>query len=145
MCIQKATPAELDYILEHSLAVMQEATVGYREGNIIKASELMSQVLANEGYYLVFIENKVMKGWLGVCIVYNIDLEVMQGMLVELYVKPEFRQLGIAKRLLEFALEDMKEKGMKHVQLNVYSGNPAKRLYDELGFYDVSTVMEKKL
>ena len=145
MCIRKATSTELEYILEHSPAVMQEETMGYRKGNINTASELMSQALVNDGYYLIFVENKIMKGWLGVCDFYNIDSEEMQGMLVELYVIPEFRQMGIAKRLLEFALEDMKEKGTKHVQLNVYSGNPAKRLYEEIGFSDVSTVMEKKL
>lgn len=33
----------------------------------------------------------------------------MQGMLVELYVKPELRQLGM-KRSLEFELEDMKKR-----------------------------------
>lgn len=145
MCIRKATVVELEYILEHSPIVMQEATMGYREGDKITASELMSQTLANNGYYLVFVENRITKGWLGVCDVYNLDSEELQGMIVELYVFPEFRKQGIATRLLEFVLKSMKERGIKHVQLNVYSGNRAKRLYKELGFYDVSTVMEKKL
>lgn len=145
MCIRKATVVELKYILEHSPTVMQEATMGYRKGNIITASELMSQTLANNGYYLVFVEDRINKGWLGVCDFYNLDSEEIQGMVVELYVFPEFRQQGIATRLLEYALKSMKEKGIKHVQLNVYSGNQAKRLYEELGFHEVSTVIEKKL
>lgn len=145
MCIRKATVVELEYILEHSHLVMQEATMGYRKGDEITASELMSQTLANNGYYLVFVENRIIKGWLGVCDFYNLDSEELQGMIVELYVFPEFRKQGIATRLLEVALKNMKESGTKHVQLNVFSGNRAKRLYEELGFYDVSTVMEKKL
>jgi ribosomal protein S18 acetylase RimI-like enzyme len=39
----------------------------------------------------------------------------------------------------------LKEKGYKKVQLNVFSGNRAKHLYQNLGFQEVSTLMEKKL
>lgn len=53
-----------------------------------------------------------------------------------LTVKPEFRNKGIAKKLLEFALQLLKKEGVQRVLLLVKQGNEAaKKLYTEAGFY----------
>src|SRR5699024_6747401 len=101
-------------------------------------------VLLDGGYYLVYEENQVIKGWIGLGQSYNYFTDEMDGMILELYVLPKYRKKGIAKKLLNDACNRLKNDGFKKVQLNVYSGNPAKYLYERLGFYDVSIMMVKR-
>jgi aminoglycoside 6'-N-acetyltransferase I len=51
-----------------------------------------------------------------------------------LYVKPSSRGQGIGRKLLEAALEWGRGKGCQEVDLNVLLSNPARKLYESLGF-----------
>jgi|SRR5699024_2522071 len=143
MVIRKATSREIQKILAYSPVVMKESTMGFVEGSKDIASQMMSQILADGGYYLVYMEEKVVQGWVGIGQFYNSYSDEMEGMIAELYVLPQYRKTGIAERLLESAFNRLTEEGFKKVKLNVYSGSPAKYLYEKLGFHDVSTMMEK--
>lgn len=50
-------------------------------------------------------------------------------------VLPEFRRRGIARKLVELGLENIKQQGGEHILLDVISDNvPAYNLYESLGF-----------
>jgi ribosomal protein S18 acetylase RimI-like enzyme len=51
-----------------------------------------------------------------------------------LYVEPGYRGEGIARRLLEEALDWGRRKGCLEAELNVLANNPARRLYERAGF-----------
>jgi len=57
--------------------------------------------------------------------------------LVDIALLPEYRNGGIGRRLLDELLKSAAEKG-KSVTLHVFKTNPARHLYERLGFRDRS-------
>jgi GNAT superfamily N-acetyltransferase len=51
-----------------------------------------------------------------------------------LYVQPGHRGQGLGRRLVEAGLEWGRRRGCVEAELNVLVGNPARRLYEKLGF-----------
>lgn len=145
MVIRKATHRETQQILKHSLEVLKEATMGYVKQSQNKALQMISPFLIDGGYYLVHFEDNVVQGWIGVGRTIDYCTDEMIGVIPEIYVLPQYRKQGVAEKLCNEAFEYLKEDGYKKVQLNVFKGNYAKRLYQKLGFQEVSTLMEKSL
>ena len=58
----------------------------------------------------------------------------LTGTVLNVYVKPEYRRQGIAKRMLENLLKDAKEMGLDYVELK--STEDGHELYKGLGFED---------
>lgn len=145
MTIRKATYNETQKILNHSLVVLKEATMGYVEPSREKARQLVSPFLSDGGYYLVQIENNVIQGWIGVGGTMDYYSDQMVGIIPEVYVLPQFRKQGVAEKLCKEVFRQLKEEGYKKVQLNVFSGNHVKHLYQKLGFQEVSILMERNL
>ncbi|WP_077620483.1 GNAT family N-acetyltransferase [Bacillus sinesaloumensis] len=145
MTIRKATNDETQKILRHSLEVLKEATMGHVKPRKRKALELISPLLSNGGYYLVYIEDKKIAGWIGVGSIMDINTDEMVGVLPEVYVLPKYRHRGIAKKLCNEAFTYLKRDGYQKVQLNIFSGNAAKKIYEDLGFKEISTTMEKNI
>jgi ribosomal protein S18 acetylase RimI-like enzyme len=142
MTISKATYQENQEILTYSQKVFKESTMGLVDNQELP---LMSFFSEGDGYYLVFSENNVMRGWLGLTSTFNFYDGEMVGMISEVYVIPEYRRKGIAKQLCIEGIKNLKEQGLQKVQLNVFAGNGAKQLYQKLGFQEVSVLMEKKI
>jgi GNAT superfamily N-acetyltransferase len=63
------------------------------------------------------------------------------GYICDVVVDEAKRGHGIGTRLLEAAKAWAGKKGLKHLELDVFIGNPAKNLYDRLGFDQVSCHM----
>ncbi|RFB10186.1 GNAT family N-acetyltransferase [Bacillus sp. HNG] len=145
MQIRRATYNETQRILNHSLEVLKEATMGHVKQRRKKALELITPFLSNGGYYLICLENNRVLGWIGVGSSVDVNTDEMVGIIPEIYVLPEYRNKGIAKALCNEAFTYLKSEGLNKVQLNVFSGNYAKRIYEDLGFKEVSTVMERKI
>ncbi|WP_010677966.1 GNAT family N-acetyltransferase [Bacillus timonensis] len=145
MQIRRATYEETQRILSHSLEVLKEATMGHVKQRRKKALELITPFLSNGGYYLICHENNRVLGWIGVGSSVDMNTDEMIGIITELYVLPNYRNKGIAKTLCNEAFIYLKSEGLNKVQLNVFSGNRAKSIYEELGFKEVSTVMERKI
>ncbi|MEW9502678.1 GNAT family N-acetyltransferase [Jeotgalibacillus marinus] len=145
MTIRKATYSETQTILNYSLVVLKEATMGSVEQSQEKALQLVSPFLSDGGFYLVHIENNVIQGWIGVGKIFDYYTDEMVGFIPEIFVLPQYRKQGIAEKLCMEAFSKLKEHGYQKVQLNVFSGNPVKNLYYKLGFNDVSTLMQKDL
>lgn len=53
--------------------------------------------------------------------------------LVDLFIDPEFRGNGYGRQMLQEAGRIAKEQGCLRVQWATQHGNPARKLYDELG------------
>ncbi|WP_338452811.1 GNAT family N-acetyltransferase [Niallia oryzisoli] len=145
MSIRKATNSETEEILTYSLKVLTEATMGFVEPNIEKVIPFGSSFLKDGGYYLVCNENNTIKGWIGIGAFIDYYSDELVGMIPEIYVIPQYRNQGIGEQLCCEAMKHLKEQGFSKVQLNVYTGNRAKHLYQKLGFQEVSTIMERNL
>lgn len=143
--IRKATSQETKQILNYAPIVMKESTMGFLNESKEIAVQIMSKIITDGGYYLVYIDNKVVKGWIGVGWSYNLYTNEMEVMIAELYVLPQYRKKGIARKLIDHVIRRLRKAGYQKVQLNVFAENYAKYLYEKLGFYDVSTLMEKNL
>lgn len=58
-----------------------------------------------------------------------------QGELGNIAVAPEYRRRGIARVLIETVIDDMKDRGVRELFLEVRVSNvPAQTLYDQYGF-----------
>lgn len=57
------------------------------------------------------------------------------GTLMNVYVRPQFRKLGLGAKLVNMALEDARHKGLCHVELD--ATKQGEKLYDCLGFQKV--------
>jgi GNAT superfamily N-acetyltransferase len=62
-----------------------------------------------------------------------------------LYVLPRYRQHGIGTALLRTALDWGQHRGCRQAQLNVLPHNPARRLYQALGFSVNGLEMRKQM
>lgn len=145
MTIREATYNETQEIVSYAPIVFKEATMGYVESRRDKAVQVASSFLLGGGYYLVHEENNVIQGWVGVGDTFNYYMEEVTGFISEIYVLPQYRKQGLAGKLCKEVFRELKEKGYKKVQLNVFSGNRAKDLYLKLDFQEISTVMERDL
>ena len=142
MTIRKATYQENQEILTYAQKVFKESTMGLVENQELP---LMSSFSEDDGYYLVYSENNVMKGWLGLASTFNFYDGERVGMISEVYVIPEYRRKGIARQLCIEGIKNLKERGHRKVHLNVFAGNGAKQLYQKLGFQEVSILMVKNI
>lgn len=145
MSIRKATYQEMEEILTYSLDVLKEATMGHVKLSRKKARHMVAPSLSENGYYLIYVKNNVIQGWIGVGMVYDFYSDDNIGVIPELYVLAPFRKQGIAEKLSKEAFSQLKEKGCKKIQLNIFSGNISRHLYEKLGFREVLTVMELDL
>lgn len=63
------------------------------------------------------------------------DDEIEGYLINALYVKEEYRNMGIAKKLLNEVMNLVKEKNPKFIDINVmYDNDIAKKIYEELNF-----------
>ncbi|MFD1849663.1 GNAT family N-acetyltransferase [Oceanobacillus bengalensis] len=142
MTIRKATYNDIKVILSHSMEVLRESTNERITPTQRNADKMVSPFMADGGSYLIYIENDEIKGWIGIGSIFDYYLEKVIGYISELYVMPLYRGHGIAEKLCKEALTKLREEGYTNVQLNVFSGNQAKKLYKKLGFQEVSTLLE---
>lgn len=52
-----------------------------------------------------------------------------------LYVSPDYRKTDVAKGLIEFVEQDMKERGVDVMSLHTKCSNPCKKLMESVGFH----------
>lgn len=60
-----------------------------------------------------------------------------EATLFNIAIDPEFQGKGYGKQLLLELFEQLKQKGIATVWLEVRESNPARKLYDSLGFNEV--------
>jgi N-acetylglutamate synthase-like GNAT family acetyltransferase len=78
-------------------------------------------------------------GWAGWTVKENPDGDGGHAYLAEVIVGPEFRRMGVARRLAEEAEKDVRESGGDHVYCYIYGPNDAaKSLFKGLGYSNVA-------
>ncbi len=99
---------------------------------VIHVAEIKGKLV---GYSLSFIKK-------------NIPIFKMKkiGYISDLFVKKEFRGMGISTRLKNEAIKWFKKRGMKHASIKVYKGNNlAHSIYKKWGFFDFHIELRKKI
>lgn len=140
-----ATEKETIEILTHWRTVLSEATAGYLES--IQLSELtpLAPFFYNDFDYLVYVSEGMVQGWIGIGEIREVYSEEAKGFISELYVLPRFRNQGVGKKLCQKAIDKFTDDKYRFVQLNVFKKNDARNLYEELGFTEVSNLLELEL
>jgi ribosomal protein S18 acetylase RimI-like enzyme len=142
LIIRKSSSTETNMLLEMTLNVMNESSMGFVQNNTQIGLNIFVPYLNNGAYYLVAIDKMIIVGWVLIGPDFNPLNTLNTGSVLSLYVFPLYRKKGVGKQLMTHALDELKKQGFQKVQLNVYADNPAKQLYKRLGFSDVSSVME---
>lgn len=63
-----------------------------------------------------------------------------------LFVEEEYRRRGIASKLLDMAIDKMREEKVKHTEISVLSENvEAKKLYQKKGFIVFKEILKKEI
>ncbi len=84
-------------------------------------------------------------------VVANVSLTPAPGargwsIICNVVTHPEYQRLGIARQLTVAAIEAARERGAEGILLQVYDANePARRLYSQLGFRDVTGEIDLQL
>lgn len=68
------------------------------------------------------------------------NLTGTNGYLMNIYTIPEVRSEGIGRRIVEYLINDAKERGTEKIFLE--SSGVAKKLYHEIGFADMEDYMK---
>ena len=142
MTIRLANEMETDYILKLTGQVIEESTIGYSINNFQSGYNMFLPLIRNGAYYIVDEENGWLKGWALLGLERNVMTGKTFGNLFHLYVFPGNRNIGIGKNLIKAAIQNLKASGIDTIQLNVFTGNSAKSLYEKLGFRSISNIME---
>jgi len=145
MKIRRANIAETNELLQLTSYVMGESSMGYVPSDINIGYNVFSPLLNNGAYYLIAVKDHWIIGWVLIGPDFNPIHTEKTGSILSIYVFPDYRNEGVGKQLMMRALKELQQHNYRKVHLNVYTGNPAKILYEKLGFHDVSTVMEMNL
>ncbi|MGD6895893.1 N-acetyltransferase family protein [Bacillus infantis] len=144
MFIRKANRAETEQLLYTTVHVMEESSMGHLQNDPQKGLGAFIPALQSGAFFYVAVHDYNILGWL----MAGRDTNPVNGnnaaFLYSLYVFPPYRKLGVGRMLMSHAVEVFRREGYEKVQLNVFQGNPAKRMYEKFGFHDISTVMEIK-
>lgn len=144
MIIRKATKKETEAILDISQKVIEESSMGHitsKDPNIVRV--LFQPFLESGAYYLIAKEGNDLLGWILLGPNYDPYSDEEIGYLFDIYVFPEYRKSGVAKKLNHEALVRLKQDHYKKVQLCIFSGNHSKDLCQQFGFKELMTVYEK--
>jgi GNAT superfamily N-acetyltransferase len=148
--IRPATLADLPEILRHRRG-MYEA-MGYSDANA-----LSSMLSTSEPYLTIALADGTFRGWLAVvgnravaggAILINpwpshpYDLECRRATILNVYVDPDFRRKGIARRLMQTMIAWCQKEAFAAVYL--HASKDGRPLYEGLGF-EPTTEMRLKL
>ncbi|WP_034279119.1 GNAT family N-acetyltransferase [Bacillus bingmayongensis] len=116
------------------------------EGSFRRATEQYLQVEIQTGNFIAYIAtvNEKVVSISGVTFFhrppYIENLEGKEAYILNMYTLPKYRGHGIAKKLLEYRLEECKENGVKRIWL--HSSKDGEPLYKKIGFTNKQNEME---
>jgi len=147
---REATPGDVCALLRHRRGMYQD--MGYTD-----TSALKGMVLTSESFLERALADGTLRAWLaesgkrvvggaGVLISpwpsHPYDQQCRRATILNMFVEPEFRRHGIARRLMQIMTEWCRKEGFVHVQL--HASNQGRPLYESLGFKP-TTEMQLKL
>ncbi|MFD1738639.1 GNAT family N-acetyltransferase [Bacillus salitolerans] len=138
--IVKATDKDIEFILTKATDAASEGV--QQEISSEKAEALFTNILKNDGYYLVYKNSEdEVGGWILLGENKDYFTDIKHGFIYDIYVLPSFRGKSISKNLIIEGINSLKSKGFNEIRLNVYSSNHAKEIYKKLGFEDLHSIM----
>ncbi|HTR65928.1 MAG TPA: GNAT family N-acetyltransferase [Terriglobales bacterium] len=138
--IREATAGDIPDILRHRRGMYE--SMGYDDGNALAA-----MVSATEQYLPQAMSNGSFHAWLavqgarvvggGAVVIaawpsHPYDLECRRATVLNVYVDPDFRRQGIARRLMQTMIEWCRKHGFAKVYL--HASNSGRPLYESMGF-----------
>lgn len=151
--IKQAQIEELDTILEMRMEVL--ADVFKQDYKKMTSKEWIQLREENRRYYMrelpsgghvacfAYIDNKII-GCGGVCLYSEMPSPDNRNgkcaYLMNVYVRPAYRGLGIGKKIVEWLINVSKQEGAGKIYLE--SSNSAKVMYKEIGFCDMKDYMK---
>ncbi|ADF40785.1 GNAT family N-acetyltransferase [Priestia megaterium] len=134
--IAKATEEELQEIRTKSADALFEGTMKQFHPSAERVNELIGSAFEKGCYYLVSRQENKLAGWVLIGPSADFFSKEEIGFIYELYVVPEYRGQGLAKLLMQKAIDELSIKGYREIRLSVHAGNFAQHVYRELGFVD---------
>lgn len=121
----------------------------YSDNNIDDELEkYFSSSIKNENLIVwIATEDEDIIGTCGVCFFqyppsfFNVTGKI--AYITNVYTRNKYRKQGIATKLLELIVDEIKDKGCKFVRL--HASSQGKKLYEKIGFVEVEGFMSKKL
>jgi GNAT superfamily N-acetyltransferase len=140
IAIREATLEDVPEILRHRRGMYED--MGYKDG-----SALAGMVSTSESYLQQALVDGSFRAWLaetagrvvgGAAILVNpwpshpYDQQCRRATILNMYVDPEFRRQGVARRLMQVMIEWGRKEGF--VQVNLHASDQGRPLYESLGF-----------
>jgi ribosomal protein S18 acetylase RimI-like enzyme len=119
-------------------------------GTLVNETWLES-ILANDSEFLVVFE---LKGKIVGVILYKIKAESQDiilnerefGYIEELIVTESYRGMDIGKKLLDYAIKDLKEHGISEIELHIWEKNETGiGFYEKYGFWTLQRRMKLEI
>lgn len=145
MEIRKPNDTELQQIITLSPQALFEGTLGKAQPTRTDVEKILSPLLEKGCYYLVAVEQEQLMGWVLLGASKDQFTGISIGFIYELFVGKTFRKKGVARKLITDAIEHLKTAGYPEVRLSAFAGNPAIKLYKEMGFSVRNVTMNLEL
>ncbi|MBZ5704363.1 MAG: GNAT family N-acetyltransferase [Acidobacteriia bacterium] len=133
--IREATLDDIPEILRHRRGM-------YEDMDYTETQSLATMVATSEQYLSQALANRSFRVWFalaggGAVVIspwpsHPYDLECRRATILNLYVYPEFRRQGIARRLMQTMIEWCTNQGFAAVSL--HASTDGRHLYETLGF-----------
>jgi GNAT superfamily N-acetyltransferase len=150
LVIRQATQADIPEILQHRRGMYEAMDYNDRDA-------LSAMVSTSEPYLTTALANGTFRGWLalegarvaggGAILIspwpsHPYDLECRRATILNVYVYPQFRRQGIARRLMQTMIDWCREQHFAAVYL--HASKHGRPLYEDMGF-EPTTEMRLKL
>lgn len=139
--IREAAPSELPVVLHHRRSMFRDMGQGTEEQldrMVEGARPLLARALADGSYHhwLALDGSGRVLGGGGVLLcpwpANPKDPCTERAMILNVYTEPEFRRLGVARRIMETILDWIKARGLRSA--NLHASDQGRALYEKLGF-----------
>lgn len=134
MDIRKPSNSELEKVMLFSPQAVYDGTLGKVKPTSEKIKQLVEPLLVKGSYYLIAVEDDQLMGWILLGASKDQFTDKVNGFIYELFVIEKFRGNGISKRLMETAIDYLRQDGYPEVRLSAFAGNQAIKLYEKMGF-----------
>jgi GNAT superfamily N-acetyltransferase len=149
LLIRQSTPDDLSEILRQRRGMYED--MGFKDDAALSAmvstcEPYLTTALADGSFQSwLAVDGKRMVGGGAVLITpwpsHPYDLECRRATILNVYVYPEFRRKGIARRLMQTMIDWCREQGLAAVYL--HSSKEGRPLYEALGFEPTSEMKLK--
>lgn len=107
--------------------------------DVLKA--LSKELVSQGAQYFVWKDDELIKGFILYDTKFNDLTQQEYGFIYELYVFKPYRNMGGARKLMQFIQAHVHNKGLRTLKLNVFTSNTAQHFYAALGYQPEQTTM----